>query len=49
MDKENIDIEINCKFGLDTCTNKGLFCDECDDGDNYELWEILPLDEIIIK
>tara|TARA_R110000868_G_scaffold409650_1_gene695572 strand:- start:528 stop:680 length:153 start_codon:yes stop_codon:yes gene_type:complete len=49
MDKEIIEIQEDCKFGLDTCSNKGLFCEECDEGDNYELWENLKVDEIKIK
>lgn len=31
-------IRKHCKFGFDTCSNRGYMCDECDEGENYECW-----------
>ena len=40
---QNLNEENNtCKFGFDTCSNINDFCHECEDGDNYELWESTP-------
>ena len=37
---DNLMIQLQCKFGFDTCANTNQnFCDSCDDGDNYELNE----------
>jgi DNA (cytosine-5)-methyltransferase 1 len=28
-----------CKFGFESCTNKGYMCGQCEDGENYECWD----------
>lgn len=36
MEKEELLLEIECKYGFYTCANKGEFCLTCEEGDNYE-------------
>jgi hypothetical protein len=37
MEKKELLLEIECKYGFYTCANKvESFCETCNEGDNYE-------------
>ena len=34
----------NCKFGFETCSNRGFMCGQCEEGENYENWDFTNTD-----